>query len=187
MNRLPSKLLVLVLLGLASPALLAAGKGTPTFYDRHVIFDNSQSEGGHGSSSGWLIAPSALELIDGTVPIETQHFVSPPNALRLAWTSAPGGAWEATIEITRRYARPFKFEGEALTFWCFADSEITAANSPRVYLTDVNKHGTPAVTLVSGSERIPAGRWTQVKLPLTTIFGGPSRGPTTSGSMSGRP
>ena len=90
MNRLPSKLLALVLLCLASPAaLLAAGKGTPTFYDRHVIFDNSRSDGGYASSSGWLIAPSALELVDGTVPVETKHFVSPPNALRLAWTSAP--------------------------------------------------------------------------------------------------
>jgi hypothetical protein len=173
MNRLPSKLLALVLLGLASPAaLLAAGKGNPSFYDRHVIFDNSQSEGGHGSSSGWRIAPSALELIDGTVPIETKHFVSPPNALRLTWTSAPGGAWEANIEITRRYARPFRFEGEALTFWCFPDTEMTAANSPRVYLTDVNENETVPVTLVSGSERIPAGRWTQVKLPFATIFGG---------------
>ena len=176
MNRLLSKLLVLVLLGLASPALLAAGKGTPSFYDRHVIFDNSQSDGGHGSSNGWLIAPSALELINGTVPIETQHFVSPPNALRLKWKSAPGGAWEATVAITRRYARPFKFDGDALTFWCFSDSEITAANSPRVYLTDVNKHGTNAVALVSGSERIPAGRWTQVKLPFTTIFDGSVKG-----------
>jgi hypothetical protein len=172
MNRLPSKLLVLVLLCLASPAaLFAAGKGNPSFYDRHVIFDNSESEGGHGSSSGWLVAPSALELIDGTVPIDTQHFVSPPNALRLTWTSAPGGAWQASIGITRRYARPFKFEGEALTFWCFSDSEITAANSPRIYLTDVDEHETPFVTLVSGDERIPAGRWTQVKLPFAKIFG----------------
>jgi hypothetical protein len=172
MNRLPSKLLVLVLLCLASPApLLAAGKGTPSFYDRHVIFDNSRSDGGYASSSGWRIAPSALELVDGTVPVETKHFVSPPNALRLAWTSAPGGAWETTVEITRRYARPFRFEGKALTFWCYADSEITAANSPRLYLTDANENGTPAITLVSGSDRIPAGRWTQIELPFATIFG----------------
>ena len=92
MNRPLSKLLVLVLLGLASPALLAVGKGTPSFYDRHVIFDNSESVGGHGSSNGWFVAPSALELVDDTVPVETGRFVSPPNALRLAWTSAPGGA-----------------------------------------------------------------------------------------------
>jgi hypothetical protein len=172
MTQLLSKLLALVFLCLASPtALLAAGKGTPSLYDRHVIFDNSRSDGGYASSRGWLIAPSALELLDGTVPVETKHFVSPPNALRLAWTSAPGGAWETTIEIPRRYARPFRFEGEALTFWCYADSEITAANSPRIYLTDANENHTPSVTLVDGRERIPAGRWTQVKLPFAAIFG----------------
>jgi hypothetical protein len=177
MNRLPSTSLVFMLLGLAGPAtLVAAGKGTPSFYDQHVFFDNSQSDGGYESSSGWSIAPSSLELIDGTVPVETQHFVSPPNALRLSWTSAPGGAWETMIEITRRYARPFSFEGEALTFRVFADSEITAANSPRVYLTDVNENGTPAVTLVSGSERIPAGKWVQVTLPFAAIFDRPVRG-----------
>ncbi len=173
MNRLLWQLPVLVLLGFASPgALLAAGKGTPSFYDRHVLFDNSASDGGYRSSNGWRIAPSALELAEGTVPVETKHFVSPPNALRLAWTSAPGGAWEATVEIARRYARPFRFEGKALTFWVYADSEITAANAPRLHLTDTGENATPAVTLVGGSERIPAGRWTQVKLPFATIFGG---------------
>ncbi|HZD52907.1 MAG TPA: hypothetical protein VE175_07650 [Woeseiaceae bacterium] len=44
---------VLLLLGLTSPAtVFAIGKGTPSFYDRHVIFDNSHSEGGHESSRG---------------------------------------------------------------------------------------------------------------------------------------
>lgn len=172
-----SQAFVFVLFSLASPTtLLAIGKGTPSFYDRHVIFDNSHSDGGHPSSSGWFIAPSALERVDSTVPVETEHFVSPPNALRLSWKSAPGGDWQMTFEISRRYARPFRFEGEALTFWCFADSEITAANSPRIYLKDVDENGTPAVTLVSGDQRIPAGQWVQVKLPLAAIFDRPVKG-----------
>jgi hypothetical protein len=171
MTRLRSKACVFVFFSLACPAVLfAMGKGTPSFYDRHVIFDNSHSDAAHPSSSGRVIAPSALELVDGTVPVETRHMVSPPNALRLSWKSAPGGDWEATIKISRRYARPFRFEGEALTFRVFADSDITAANSPRVYLRDVNGNGTRAVTLVSGDERIPAGQWAQVQLPFSTIF-----------------
>lgn len=177
MNRLSPKALVFVLFSLGSPAtLFALGKGTPSFYDRHVIFDNSHSDGGHESSNGYFIAPSALELVDSTVPVETQHFVSPPNALRLNWKSAPGGDWQATLELTRRYARPFRFEGEALTFRVFADSAITAANSPRIYLTDVNENGTPAATLVSGDERIPAGQWVQVELPFSAIFDRPVKG-----------
>lgn len=169
--------LAVVLLSIAGPATVyAVGNGTPSFYDRHVIFDNSHSDGGFESSSGWFVAPSALELVDGTVPVETRHFVSPPNALRLSWQSAAGGTWQVTIELTRRYARPFRFEGEALTFRVYADSEITAANSPRLFLKDVDENGTPAVTLVSGDERIPAGRWVQVELPFAAIFDRPVKG-----------
>lgn len=171
MNRLSSKAIVCVLAALASPATaFAVGKGTPSFYDRHVIFDNSHSDGGFEYSSGWHIAPSTLELVDGTIPVETQRFVSPPNALKLSWKSAPGGDWQVTFEVTRRYARPFRFEGEALTFWCYSESEITAANSPRIYLEDVDKNGTPAVTLVSGNERIPPRQWVQIELPFAAIF-----------------
>lgn len=176
MNRLFPRLLAL-LFCLAAPGVLpAAGKGTPSFYDRHVIFDNSKSVEGHVSSRGWRIEPSALELAGSTIPVETRHFVSPPNSLRLSWTSAPGGAWEATIEIPRRYARPFHFEGDTLTFWLHADSEITPGNSPRLYLVDANDHRTPAATLVDGDERIPAGRWILVELPVARILGGPGGG-----------
>jgi hypothetical protein len=171
---LRSRIIAALLLCLASPAtVFAVGKGTPSFYDRHVIFDNSHSDAGFGSSNGWFTAPSTLDLVASTIPVETQHFVSPPNALRLNWKSAPGGDWQVTLEVTRRYARPFRFEGEALTFWCFSDSQITAANSPRMYLEDVNENRTPAVTLVSGDEQIPAGQWVQVKLPFAALFDRP--------------
>ena len=64
MNGLRSQAIVGVLLSLLTPVtVFAVGKGTPSFYDRHVIFDNSHSEGSFGSSSGWSIAPSTLELI----------------------------------------------------------------------------------------------------------------------------
>lgn len=171
MNRLRCLAVACMLLGAASPAsVFAVGKGTPSFYDRHVFFDNSHSDEGLVSSSGWAIAPSTLELAEGTVPVDMQRFVSPPNALRLSWTSATGGDWQATIEVTRRYARPFRFEGNALTFWCYSDSEITAANSPRLYLEDVYENGTPAVTLVNGDEKLPRGQWVQIKLPFAKIF-----------------
>ncbi|MGH8166611.1 MAG: glucoamylase family protein, partial [Woeseiaceae bacterium] len=58
---------------------------------------------------------------------------------------------------------------------CYSDSEITAANSPRVFLTDVNENATPAVTLVSGDERIPAREWVEVKLPFAAMFDQPTK------------
>jgi exo beta-1,2-glucooligosaccharide sophorohydrolase (non-reducing end) len=174
MNRQPARATFLVLLSLAAPAsAYAANERAPSFYDRHVIFDNGAASGGFPSSHGSAVAPSSLELVGQSIPIETGHFVSPPNALRLRWKSRPGGDWRATIEITRRYARPFRFEGEALTFRVFSDSEITAANSPRLHLGNADNRGTPAVTLVSGGERIAAGKWVEVRLPFDRILDRP--------------
>src|SRR5688500_11277713 len=103
-------------------------------YDRHVIFDNSLPDVSYDNTESYLVAPSALETYDAKFPVDPTHFVSPPNGLRLKWRSAPGGDWRMTLEISRRYARPFRFEGDTLTFWCHAESEITAANSPRIFL-----------------------------------------------------
>src|SRR5687767_80748 len=100
---LRSRIIAALLLCLATPAtVFAVGKGTPSYYDPHVIFDNSHSDAGFGSSNGWFTGPSTLDLVASTIPVETQHFVSPPNALRLSWKSAPGGDWQVTLEVTRR-------------------------------------------------------------------------------------
>ena len=147
--------------------LLATAAAAQTTYDRHVIFDNSLPDGGYDACNSYLVAPSTLELNDNKFPVETKHFVSPPNALRLKWRSAPGGDWRMTLEIPRRYARPFRFEGDMISFWCFSETEITAANTPRLFLQDTAKEGTPSIPLVSGKERIPAGQWVQLKYPFT--------------------
>ena len=138
-------------------------------YDRHVIFDNSLPDGGYDASESEIIPPSTLETDHGRFPVETAHFVSPPNALRLKWLSAPGGDWRMVLTIHRRYARHFRFAGDMLTFWCFSDSEITAANSPLMFLRDADKNGTPAIRIVDGDARIPAGKWVLVKLPLAAF------------------
>lgn len=139
------------------------------FYDQHVIFDNSPVGGGYVFSRSSVVAPSTLETNAGRFPVETSHFVSPPNGLRLHWRSAPGGDWQMSLQVPHGYARTFKFEGDALTFWCYADSEITAANSPRLFVQDADGAGTPATTLVHGDGRIPAGRWVLVRLPFSVL------------------
>lgn len=147
---------------------LAAALSAQTIntYDRHVIFDNSVPEGGYDSSDSYLVAPSTLETHQNKFPVETKHFVSPPNGLRLKWKSAPGGDWRMSLEISRRYARPFRFEGDSLVFWCYPTFELTELNSPRLFLQDEAKNGTPAVTLVREGETLPANRWTLVRLPF---------------------
>jgi len=155
---------LVLMLGLGS--LVATAQ---PLYDRHVVFDNSLPDGGYESSNSFVIAPSLLETRDGKFPVDAEHAVSPPNSLRLKWRSAFGGDWRMTLEVPQRYARPFKFEGDAVTFWCFSDSEITAENSPRLFLVDAQKQGTAAVTLVAGGRRIPAGKWVRITLPFASF------------------
>src|SRR5882762_6663602 len=76
------------------PALLAQ-----TAYYRHAIFDNSQQAGYYWNSTAQAVAPSTLEEKDWHLPVESSNFLSPPNALRLAWVSAAGGGWDAGIYL----------------------------------------------------------------------------------------
>jgi exo beta-1,2-glucooligosaccharide sophorohydrolase (non-reducing end) len=165
------RLFACLLLGLG-PLLSPA----QTTYDRHVIFDNSRPAGGYDTSQSYLVAPSTLETHEQKAPVETRFFVSPPNSLRLRWTSAPGGDWQMTVEISRRYARPFHFEGDTLAFWVYPEFEVSEENSPRLFLRDRHGHGTSSVTLVRGDDRLPPGRWTQVLLPLKQLIEGPYGG-----------
>ncbi len=170
MQRLHATAFLILAPGIAGTALADAGSA-PSYYDRHVIFDNSDSLAGAYGTSGMLIEPSSLELLNGALPVEPSNFASAPNALRLSWTSAFGGDWRATIDASRRYARPFAFEGDTLELRVFADSEITVMNSPRLSLADASGNSTPTVTLVSGDAVIPAGEWVTVTLPFEEMFG----------------
>lgn len=80
-----------------------------------------------------------------------------------------------SVAIPRRYARPFRFEGDAFTFWCYSDYKITALNSPRLYFKDIRDNGTPSVTFVRGKEEIEPGKWVKIKVPFASLYAGPYR------------
>jgi len=152
-------------LALALLGALAVQAAVP--YDQHVLFANAPADGGYANSEANAILPSTLEQTNGRLPVDSGRFASPPNALRLHWKSAPGGDWHATLRAGGRDWRKFAMLGDTLAFWCLADTEITAANSPRLYVQDGAGQGSTAVTLVQGAERIPAGQWVRVKLRLS--------------------
>lgn len=141
-----------------------------SLYDQHVVFDNSLPDKAYYFSEGWRIAPSTLALSEGKFPVQTDRFVSPPNALRLTWRSVVGGDWRMLLKIQSRYARTFAFTGDTLSFWCYSDSEINELNSPRIALQDSSGIGSPSITLVTGTGVIPAGKWVEVRLPFTSFL-----------------
>lgn len=118
-------------------------------YDRHVVFDNSVPDGSYYRSQGMVVAPSALELVDGKLPVETSRCASPPNCLRISWRSAPGGNWQATVNATRHWGN-VPFIGDTLSFWLYSDTGLSREESPRIYLVDANREGTAAISLRRG-------------------------------------
>jgi hypothetical protein len=133
-------------------------------------FDNSLSHRSFYYSEGFQIAPSELELVDGKVPIDQSHYVSPPNSLRLKWRSQTGGDWLASLKVKARYGTA-DFSGNSLFFWCYSETDLLADESPFIYLKDANDEGTPSIRLLGSLNKLSARTWTRVRLPFDSFLG----------------
>lgn len=142
-------------------------------YDRRVVFDNGGPTPSYFNSEGSAVSPSALELVRGRIPREPGQSKSPPDSLRLHWTSNPGGDWRAVVRVAARYGRRFEFDGNAITLWIFSPDGLNSDSSPLVAL-ESSTGSTTAVRLLKTGQSIPAGTWTQMTLPVggfTNLFG----------------
>lgn len=137
-------------------------------YDRHTAFDNSLPSGSLYGSRAESVAPSRLDVVDGKLPVDETHFISPPNALRLKWQSATGGDWNVALEVRTGYGR-VDFEGDSLFFWCYSETEITRDESPRILLRDSNGVGTPTILLIGDLQTLPARKWVRMRLPFSSF------------------
>lgn len=133
-------------------------------------FDNSLSYRSFYYSEGLIVSPSNLELIDGKVPIDESHYVSPPNSLRLKWQSQSGGDWLISLKVKARYGTA-DFSGGSLFFWCYSETDLSADESPLIYLKDVNDEGTPSIRLIGNREKFPAHTWIRMRLPFDSFIG----------------
>lgn len=134
-------------------------------YERHVFFDNSRTDSSYFHSAGSIVPPSRLALVDGKIPVDDGRFFTPPNALRLAWTSATGGAWRMEIRLDRWRNRPEAFEGDTLAFWIYAAAPVPQEALPFFGVADAQGMDT-RIRLDEHLDGLPAGRWTEIRLPL---------------------
>lgn len=146
----------------ASAGLLSA----QTDYYRHVIFDNSLTPDNYYFSEGRIAAPSALVLDQKKLPIEREFYQTGPNAIRLQWKSAAGGSWDAAIQVEPFRNRVIGFEGDTLSFWCYAPENLPATGLPRIQLRDVEKSFSHPLPLKGRVQSLSAKKWVQVKIPL---------------------
>jgi exo beta-1,2-glucooligosaccharide sophorohydrolase (non-reducing end) len=137
-----------------------------TLYYHHIFFDNSLEHDAYFYSSGNASAPSTLTLIHGKLPVETKFFYTPPNALRLEWTSARNGGWDARIDVMRFRNREITFIGSNLFFWCYSPDGIPGRVLPEIRIIDTNSQFSRPLKLREFVGDLPANHWTQIKIPL---------------------
>lgn len=155
--------------------LCSFSHGSSDYYS-HVIFDNSLTSDYFFYSAGRVSGQSFLEEKNHRLPIETKTFLTPPNAIRLQWQSAPGGSWIAEIKTTEGRNRAPGFSGHNLYFWIFSPQPISADDMPQIVLSTANEglqvaefpgRFSDPLDLGKYSGDLPAGRWVQVRIPLS--------------------
>ncbi len=165
------RLLSLLLLALVCAARIRANDE----YYRHTFFDNSLTSDFYFYSSAHATAPSLLDGEKGKLPVETKLFLTPPNALRVEWQSSPGGGWEAEVRVVDFRNRYPGFDGDGLSFWCYAPAAIDAADLPVLTLSNTREglqvaefpgSFSVAVPLGKFAGNLPADRWVKVRIPF---------------------
>src|SRR5438105_403348 len=137
-----------------------------TRYYEHVIFDNSLTRDSYFYSYGHAASPSSLELMNEKLPVESKISLSPPTALRLAWTSVRDGGWTAQIDVVRFRGRPIHFVGSSLYLWCYAPDGLAASELARVSVLDGRGQFSAKLDLSPFAGNLLPAKWVQLKIPL---------------------
>ena len=146
--------------------LLAGQARADQNYSQQVFFENSLSQGSYFYSSGTVSAPSTLKLVDGKLPIETEQFVSGPNALELQWKSMENGGWDAEIKLYVWRNRNVDFSGDSLFLWLYSKDGMRAAEMPKIALRDTARNFTALRSFGEFSGDLTPGKWKRVRIPL---------------------
>jgi exo beta-1,2-glucooligosaccharide sophorohydrolase (non-reducing end) len=138
-------------------------------YSDQVFFENSLSPENYFYSRGKVSPPSTLELIGAKLPIESDTFISGPNALKLQWESAANGGWSAEVKLYEWRNRTRLFPGAKLFLWLYAERGIRAADLPQLALRDVDGNFTQPLELGAYTHNLKPSSWTRVGVPLASF------------------
>ncbi|HEX5284607.1 MAG TPA: glucoamylase family protein [Bryocella sp.] len=164
-----AKIICSCMLAIEAGALAFSPAGAQQSWQQKEFFENSESVHAHFYSEGNVSAPSALELIDGKLPVDTSSFVSAPNSLRLSWTSAPEGEWDVELRLPNWPNRYLKFTGDTLSLWLYSKDLIQGSELPRICLHDAGNGFSQKVRLGDYADQLAAGRWTRLLIPISAF------------------
>ena len=147
-------------------ALATFAHAAPTFHDSHVFFENSAATNAYYHSQAYSLSPSTLEAVDGKCPVDTQHFTSPGNSLRIKWKSARGADWQMTIRMPMRIGPGLAVAGDTISLWVFSVEGLDHAAAPLIRLYDAAGKTLPDEPLLAPGQTLTAGKWTRLDFPL---------------------
>ncbi|HEY1579145.1 MAG TPA: glucoamylase family protein [Terracidiphilus sp.] len=169
---------------LAMATLPAAQAQQSAYYDR-VLFDNSLTADRYFYSEVAVQQPSNVEANAGKLPVDGEHFHTPPNALRLHWVSNAGGGWQAHVRVNVWRNRILHFTGDTLSFWCYVPEPLSEQDVPKLVLRDEGRTPSdpvdlaPSLTLNDEDRNfteplnvapyfshLRAGTWTRILIPI---------------------
>ena len=136
---------------------------------RHLIFDNSLTDGNYYFSEARVILPSQLEGIRGRIPVDSDVFFSPANSLRLSWTSNTGGDWYAEVQVGRWRGRKQPFIGTLFSIWFRSEQPIPAESLPSLQVSTRQGKTTHPLRLGRILGDLPAGQWVQARIPFSAF------------------
>lgn len=159
-------------------ATMAPPLTAQTEYYSHVVFDNSLTNGSYFYSAAEPTGPSLVENVRGHLPVETAIVKTPPNALRMTWTSQKGGGWRAEIHLIDLRNRLPELNGDTLSFWVYAPETIAAADLPEMVLSNARDDlqvaqfpgsFTAPVPLGKFCGDLPAKQWIEIRIAMRQL------------------
>lgn len=161
---------------LLTAALLPLALRAQSDYYRHVIFDNSLTHDTYYFSHAQANGQSFIESQKDRLPVDSEHFRTPPNAIRLQWQSAPNSGWDAQIALLDFRNRVPGLDGRNLYFWIYAPQAIAAPDLPKIVLStspeglqvaEFPASFTTPIPLGKYTGDVSANRWIEVRIPLS--------------------
>ncbi|MBK9291032.1 MAG: T9SS type A sorting domain-containing protein [Bacteroidetes bacterium] len=131
-----------------------------------VFFSDSPTADFYDPSWGTFTAPSALELVNGSKwPVSTTYSLVGNYALKLNYTSAPGGNWSIAVASIGWVGHDFMLT-DTISIKVFAPSGWTTAQMPFIFLEDLSNRKTEKFPLANYTASVPPLTWTEIRVPV---------------------
>ena len=140
----------------------------------YVFFDDSPIENYYDQSFGFVNSPSYLELAfnNDKFPVDSTHYYSGKNSLKLHWSSKTGGDWGIAVADSAWNGHDVTIK-DSIIFMAYSDTSINSSSLPKIYLEDLNNIKTNKFNIGEYISGINGKIWQRISIPLSIFKASP--------------